>query len=70
MIGLILKEILSLFVDDESLAIGVLAIVGLAAVITLTPWAGQSIAALVLVIGLLAILVASVLLTLKYATRK
>jgi hypothetical protein len=70
MIGSIVGEILGLFIDDERLAIGVLAVVGLAAVLTLTPWAGQSVAGLVLVIGLPLVLDASVLLALKRATRK
>ena len=35
MIGAIIKEILGLFVDDEILAIGILAIVGLAAAVAL-----------------------------------
>jgi len=69
MIGPIIKEILGLFVDDEILAVGILAIVGLAAAITLASWAGPTVVALVLVIGLPAILVADVLLTLRRAAR-
>ncbi|HME84704.1 MAG TPA: hypothetical protein VKG91_09190 [Roseiarcus sp.] len=69
MIGSIIKEILGLFVDDEILAIGILAIVGLAAAITLMQRGGPTVAALVLVIGLPAILVADVLLTLRRSTR-
>ena len=69
MIGSITKEILSLFVDDELLAIGILAIVGAAAAIALTARAGPTVGALVLVIGLPAILVADVVLTLRRATR-
>jgi uncharacterized membrane protein len=69
MIGSIIKEILGLFVDDEILAIGILAIVGAAAAIAVTPWAGPPFAALVLVIGLPAILVADVILTLRRAAR-
>ena len=69
MIGPILKEILGLFVDDEILAIGILAIVGAAAAIAFTAWGGPTVAALVLVIGLPAILVADVLLTLRRSTR-
>jgi hypothetical protein len=69
MIGSILKEILGLFVDDEILAIGILAIAGGAAAVAFTPWAGPAAAALVLVIGLPAILVADVLLTLRRAPR-
>ena len=69
MIGSIIKEILGLFVDDEILAIGILAIVGLAAAITLMQSGGPTVAALVLVIGLPAILVADVLLTLRRSTR-
>jgi hypothetical protein len=68
MIGSIIKEILGLFVDDEILAIGILAIVGLAAAITLMQWGGPAVAALVLVIGLPAILIADVLLTLRRST--
>ncbi len=70
MIGSLIKEILGLFVDDESLAVGILALVGLAGGITLLPWAGKPIAGLILVIGLPAALVASVLRTLKRTTRK
>jgi hypothetical protein len=69
MIGSIIKEILGLFVDDEILAIGILAIVGAAAAIAFTPGAGSMVAALVLVIGLPAILIADVMLTLRRATR-
>jgi hypothetical protein len=69
MIGSIIKEILGLFVEDEVLAIGILAIVGAAAAIAFTQWAGPTVAALVLVIGLPAILVADVMLTLRRATR-
>jgi hypothetical protein len=68
MIGAILKEILGLFVDDEILAIGVFAIVSFAAVIALTQL--QSIAALILVIGLPAVLIADVVLTVGQSTRK
>ena len=69
MIGSIIKEIVGLFVDDEILAIGILAIVGAAAAIAFTPRAGPTAAALVLVIGLPAILIADVMLTLRRATR-
>ena len=69
MIGSILGEIVGLFVDDEVLAIGILAIVGAAAAIAFTQWAGPTVAALVLVIGLPAILIADVMLTLSRATR-
>ena len=69
MIGSIIKEILGLFVDDEVLAIGILAIVGAAAAIAFTPRAGPTVAALVLVIGLPALLVADIMLTLRRATR-
>jgi hypothetical protein len=69
MIGSIIKEILGLFVDDEVLAIGILAIVGAAAAIAFTRWAGPTVAALVLVIGLPVLLVADVMLTLRSATR-
>ena len=69
MIGAIIKEILGLFVDDEVLAIGILAIVGLAAAVALMSSAGRSLAALVLVIGLPALLAADVLLTLRRSTR-
>jgi hypothetical protein len=69
MIGAIIKEILGLFVDDEVLAIGILAIVGLAAAVALMYSAGRSLAALVLVIGLPALLAADVLLTLRRSTR-
>jgi hypothetical protein len=69
MIGSIIKEILGLFVDDEVLAIGIIAIVGAAAAIAFTQWAGPTAAALVLVIGLPVLLVADVMLTLRRATR-
>jgi hypothetical protein len=69
MIGSIIKEIVGLFVDDQILAIGILAIVGVAAAIAFMPWGGRTVAALVLVIGLPAILVADVMLTLRRATR-
>ena len=69
MIGAILKEILGLFVDDEILAIGILAIVGAAAAIAFTERAGPTVAAVVLVIGLPVLLVADVMLTLRRATR-
>jgi hypothetical protein len=67
MIGSVIKEILGLFVDDKVLAIGILVIV--AAAVAFTQWAGPTVAALVLVIGLPAILVADVLLTLRRAAR-
>ena len=69
MIGSIIKEILGLFVDDEILAIGILAIVAAAAATAFTQWAGPTVAPLVLVIGLPAILIADVMLTLRRATR-
>ena len=69
MIGSIIKEILGLFVDDEILAIGIFAVVGLAAAVALMSSGGPSLAALVLVIGLPAPLVADVLLTLRRSTR-
>jgi hypothetical protein len=68
MIGAIFKQILGLFVDDEVLAMGIFAIVGLAAVIALMQ--AQSFAALVLVVGLPAVLVADVALTVGRSTRK
>ena len=69
MIGSIIKEIVGLFVDDEILAIGILAIVGAAAAIAFAPWGGPTVAALFLVIGLPVVLVADVMLTLRRATR-
>jgi hypothetical protein len=68
MIGAILKGIVGLFVDDEILAVGIFAIVSLAAVIALMQW--LTIAALVLVIGLPAVLIADVVLTVGESTKK
>ncbi len=70
MIGRIVREILGLFVDDEILAIGIVAVVGLAGMVALTERAGQSIAALVLVIGLPAALIADVVHTVGRSTKK
>jgi hypothetical protein len=68
MIGAILREILGLFVEDEILAAGIFTIVGLATLSALMRW--QSVAALILVIGLPAVLVADVVLTLGRSARK
>ena len=70
MIGRIVREILGLFVDDGILAIGIVAVVGLAGMVALTERAGQSIAALVLVIGLPAALIADVVHTVGRSTKK
>ncbi len=68
MIGAILKEILGLFVEDKILAAGIFAIVGFASLSALVRL--PSIAALILVIGLPAVLVADVVLTLGRSARK
>jgi hypothetical protein len=70
MIRAVLKEIFGLFVDDEILAIGILAVVAIAGAATLAHRSGQSIAAFVLVTGLPAVLAADVVLTAGRSNRK
>lgn len=58
LLSLIMAEFVGMFVDDEFLAVGVLAVVGCAAVLALTFHAASS-AGMVLLGGCIALLVAS-----------
>jgi uncharacterized membrane protein YhaH (DUF805 family) len=70
MIGAVLKQIFGLFIDDPILAIGIFAIVCIAALIALTAWTSAWAPGLVLVIGLPAILIADVAITAGRSTDK
>ena len=60
-LSLILRELVGMFIDDEFLAIAVLAVVGLAAILAFWVAASQLVVGGVLLVGCIGVLISSVL---------